>query len=162
MTKNPYAADLQGTDPLVSLGQTHVRVLQLADSWSADDLARSYGPGKWTGRELLIHMVQCELVFGGRARFALTTPAYSVVPFDQNVWMPLDRTADGAAALSAYRGLRAMNLAFFRSLTADQLDHPCQHPSLGPISVRFILTSLAGHEAHHLPHFEAIGPGSRG
>ncbi len=162
MTNSPYAVDLHGTDPLVSLADTTARVLALAESWRAADFERSYGPGKWTGRELLIHMVQCELVFGGRARFALTTPGYTVVPFEQDDWMPLDRTADGPAALSAYRGLRAMNLAFFRSLTAAQLDHPCQHPSAGPINVRFILTTLAGHEAHHMPHIEAIGSGSQG
>jgi len=161
MTTNPYEAELHGTDPLDALDWTHVEILRAIDRWAPEDYERPYGPGKWTGRELIIHLAQCELVFGSRARFALTTPGYTVVPFDQDDWMPLDATAGPMAALDAYRGLRAMNAAFFRSLTPAQLDHPCQHPELGTISVRYILTSLTGHEAHHLPHIRAIGPAPR-
>ncbi len=44
-------------------------------------------------------------------------------------------------------------------LYADDLGSadPISHPILGQISVDWILSTLAGHDLHHLAHLEIIG-----
>jgi hypothetical protein len=160
LTTNPYAQDLAGADPLRSMEQTSRRIESLVCDWTPEMLERSYAPGKWSARQLLTHLVHAEMVFGERIRFALTKPDFVVVPFDQDEWMKVESTIDGASALAAYLGLRRMNLAFFRSLTPEQRRRQLTHPERGVITVEWILVALAGHERHHLPQFEAISAGA--
>ena len=107
-------------------------------------------------RQLLIHLAHTEMSFGDRARLALTTPQYVVTPFDQDDWMALDGRADAQAALAAYRGMRWLNLSFFRARSPSERTTPFHHPEWGVITVDWVIATLAGHERHHLRHFEAI------
>ena len=156
MSNNPYGKYVEGMDLLASLDETTTRVEALVRDWTPEMFERSYAPGKWSARQLLIHLVHVEMVFSGRIRFALTTPGYVLVPFDQDDWMGVDHAADASSAFGAFIGLRRVNLAFFRSLTATQRAHRFQHPERGEIDVNWILTALAGHDRHHLPQLEAI------
>jgi hypothetical protein len=156
MSNNPYGKYVEGMDLLASLEETSTRLEALVQGWTPEMFERSYAPGKWSARQLLTHLVHAEVVFGERIRFALTTPGYVVVPFDQDEWMKVESSIDASAALAAYLGLRRVNLAFFRSLTAAQRAHRFQHPERGEIDVNWIITALAGHDRHHLPQFEAI------
>ena len=156
MSNNPYGKYVEGMDLLASLEETSTRLEALVRGWTPEMFERSYAPGKWSARQLLTHLVHAEVVFGERIRFALTTPGYVVVPFDQDEWMKVESSIDASAALAAYLGLRRVNLAFFRSLTAAQRAHWFHHPERGEIDVNWIITALAGHDRHHLPQFEAI------
>jgi hypothetical protein len=156
MSNNPYGKYVEGMDLLASLEETSARLEALLQGWTPEMFERSYAPGKWSARQLLTHLVHAEIVFGERIRFALTMPGYVVVPFDQDEWMKVESSVGASAALAAYLGLRRVNLAFFRSLTAVQRAHRFQHPERGEIDVNWIITALAGHDRHHLPQFEAI------
>jgi hypothetical protein len=160
MTNNPYAKYVEGVDVLRSLEETPRRIEALFTGWDRAAFERSYAPGKWTARQLLIHLAQAEMVFGERVRFALSDPKYVVVPFDQDVWMDVERWGDAESSLAAYLGLRRMNLPFFRSLTSDQRRHRFTHPERGLITVDWIVVGLAGHERHHLPQLETIAAGA--
>jgi uncharacterized damage-inducible protein DinB len=160
MSNNPYGKYVEGVDLLASLDETSKRIESLLRGWSPEMFERSYAPGRWTARQLLTHLVHAEMVFSERIRFALTTPGYVIVPFDQDDWMKMENTIDGASAYAAYLALRRMNLAFFRSLTPAQRAHRFQHPERGEIDVNWVITALAGHERHHLPQLEAIAAGA--
>lgn len=160
MSNNPYGKYVEGMDLLASLDETSRRIESLLGGWSPDMFERTYAPGKWTARQLLTHLVHTEMVFGSRVRFALTTPDYVVVPFDQDDWMRVESTIDGASAYAAYLALRRVNLAYFRSLTPAQRTHRFTHPERGEIDVNWIITALAGHDRHHLPQFETIAAGA--
>lgn len=153
---NPYAASLGDRDVLAALAETPDRIRSIVSGLGTDGMSRSYAPGKWNARQLLVHLAQTELAFGVRARMALTTDAYVVQPFDQDRWMAREPAAEPAAALSAYQSARAMNLALFRSLTAEERKRTFMHPERGVLEVWEIAAMLAGHELHHLGHFEAI------
>jgi uncharacterized damage-inducible protein DinB len=160
MSNNPYGKYVEGMDLLASLEEISKRIESLLRGWTPEMYERSYAPGKWTARQLLTHLVHVELVFTERIRFALTTPGYVVVPFEQDDWMKMETTVSGATAYAAYLALRRMNLEFFRSLTPAQRGHRFQHPERGEIDVNWILTALAGHERHHLPQLETIAAGA--
>ena len=58
---NPYAEDLGNRAPLDALGDTAERIRQLVASWSDDTFNKSYAPGKWSARQILVHLAQTEL-----------------------------------------------------------------------------------------------------
>ena len=160
MSNNPYGKYVEGRDPIASLEETSDWIESLVRNWTPELFERSYAPGKWTARQLLTHLVHTEIVFSSRIRFALTTPGYVVVPFDQDDWMKIENTQEGAAAVAAYSALRRMDIAFFKALTPAQRAHKLQHPEYGEIDVEWIIVQLAGHDRHHLPQFEAIAGGA--
>ena len=160
MSNNPYERYVEGMDVLASLEETSQRIESLLRGWTPEMFERSYAPGKWTARQLVTHLVHVDLAFSDRIRFALTTPRYVVVPFDQDDWMKIENTIDGATAYAAHTALRRMNLQFFRSLTAAQRAHRFTHPERGEIDVNWILTALAGHDRHHVPQLETIAAAS--
>src|SRR5215212_4880871 len=120
MQKNPYASALGSTDPLKALAETPRKIRKVADKWSRKQWERSYAPGKWSARRILIHLAQAELALTTRVRFAASQKGYVAQPFDQDAWLLLDDHADGPTALDAYTALRRLNLALFKGLTPSQ------------------------------------------
>ena len=111
---NPYAPDLGDRDPVASLAETPERYLTLVGRWTSEMFARPYAPGKWTARQVLIHLAQAELMIQPRIRLALTSPDYIVQPFEQDDVLALEGDADPTAALAMYLSLRRFALPFFR------------------------------------------------
>lgn len=156
-TLNPYGADLGGRDALQALAETPGRLREVVERWGEDRFERSYAPGKWTARQVIIHLAQTELALGSRARFALSQEGYTAQAFSQDDWLPLDDSVDGRTALDAYTSVRRLNLAMFRSAPAERLDRAFQHPEYGRLTVRWIMEQMAGHDIHHLKQVERIG-----
>src|SRR6186713_1270307 len=117
---NPYAADLGDRVPLEALADTADRIRRLAEPWSDDDWEKSYAPGKWSARRILVHLAQAELALTTRVRFAASQDGYVAQPFDQDAWLALDDHADAATAVDAYVALRRFNLAMFKGMTPKQ------------------------------------------
>jgi hypothetical protein len=153
---NPYAGDLADRDPVASLSETPDRYVELLRGWTPDQFERSYAPGKWTARQVLIHLAQAELMVQPRVRLALTAPNYVVQPFEQDDVLALEQGTDARAALEMYLALRRFGLPLFRSLTPEQLAVTCTHPQMGLLNVRWFLVMLAGHELRHLRQLESI------
>lgn len=158
------------------------RIRELAAHWTAEQFERSYAPGKWTARQILIHLAQSEIALGNRARMALATPNYSAQAFDQDSWMAIeagpggssrsggpDRSresdesrgsgerASGDIALSALVAMNALNRALFESLTPAQRATPFTHPEYGALTVDWLIHQMAGHLVHHCKQLEGIG-----
>jgi hypothetical protein len=153
---NPYAADLGGRPALEALSETPFRIQALVEPWTADRFERSYAPGKWSARRILVHLAQSELALPTRARFALSQPDYVAQSFSQDDWLPLDDACDARTALDAYVTLRRMNLAMWRALAPAQIDRTFSHPEYGTLTVGWIMAQMAGHDIHHLRQIERI------
>jgi len=154
---NPYSEALGARKPLDALADTPARIRQRVDGWTAEDFEGSYTAGKWSFRQLLIHLAQTELALTTRARFALSTDRYAAQAFSQDDWMMIDHQASARTALDAYTALRDFNLAMWRALTPEQLERPFTHPEYGELTVTWIMAQMAGHDLHHLKQFE-MGP----
>ena len=153
---NPYAEDLGNRTPLEALGETAERIRQLVMPWSNDRFEKSYAPGKWSARLILVHLAQTELALSTRARFALAQPSYTAQAFSQDDWMRIDHGADPRTALAAYTSLRGLNLAMWTRLTTEQVDRAFFHPEYGELTVGWIMAQMAGHDIHHLKQLQAI------
>jgi hypothetical protein len=141
------------------LASTPQRISEVAARLGTAGFERSYAPGKWDAREILMHLGHTEVAFGFRARLALITRDYVVQPFDQDALMAREPRVEGALALQVYRSVRSWNLALFRSLTSDERSRRFLHPERGELTVWWIAELLAGHDRHHLEQLETIAGG---
>lgn len=156
MNPNPHQADLGDRDPLEAMAETPGRIHALVSRMTDADLARSYAPGKWTAAQLLVHLAQAELALTTRLRMALSQDGYVAQPFDQDRWLAREADTAAAPALGAYIALRQMNEQLFRRLSQADRAKTFQHPEYGELTVEWLLQMIAGHERHHLRHFEII------
>jgi len=155
-TKNPYADDLGSTDPLKALADTPKKIQRLTGTWTKRQWERTYAPGKWSARRVLVHLAQAELALTTRVRYAASQDGYTAQPFDQDAWLSLDDHADGPTALDAYLALRRLNLALFKGLTPAQRKRTFTHPEYGALTPDWVASQLAGHDIHHLKQLQLI------
>ena len=161
--QTPYTADLAGRDPIAALRDTTAQIKSITAAWSSADFERTYAPGKWTARKILIHLAQSEVALGYRARMTLTSPGYAAQSFDQDKWMNIEsggsggsRGLSGPEALAAFLGTAGMNLSLFASLSAADRAIALSHPEYGSLTVDWIIHQMAGHQIHHLRQLETI------
>ena len=155
----PYTDDLAGREPIAAMRDSLARFRALLGSWSPRDFDRSYAPGKWSARQVLVHLAQTELALGSRARLALTTPGYVAQAFDQDQWMARESTLGAREALDALIGVGAMNAAFFGALSSSDRQTTFTHPEYGAISIDWLVHQMAGHQIHHLRQLERVAAG---
>ena len=152
----PYTNDLGGREPLASMRETVDRIRSLASQWSPAQFEGSYAPGKWTARQILIHLAQTELALGNRARMALSTPGYVAQAFDQDRWIGRDASLGGREALEAFHAMSTMNRTMFASLGDADRGTTLSHPEYGALTVDWIIHTIAGHQLHHLKQLEQV------
>lgn len=155
----PYSDQLGRRDPLAVLAETPGRIRELTAKLGPDGFDRSYAPGKWTGRQILAHLAQVEMMAGTRFRQAVTLDDYVVQPFDQDQWIAREPLPEGTEAIEALCSMRRWNLAFFRSLSPEDQARTFRHPERGTLSVDWMLELLAEHDLNHLTQLEMIASG---
>ncbi|WP_235998452.1 alpha/beta hydrolase-fold protein [Hymenobacter sp. BT559] len=155
-TYQPYAQgylDLipEGADPLALLRQQPAELHRdLARLTEAQALMR-YAPGKWTPKEVLLHIIDTERIFTYRALRFARGDAQSLPGFNENEYAATSEANDRSMSdlLTEYHAVRAATLALFSSFTPAQLDR-VGLANGGATSVRALLFITAGHERHHL------------
>ena len=143
-------------NPVESLPATAGRVEAAARKLGEAGLSRSYGPGKWTGKQILAHLADCELAIGFRIRQVLSEEGHHIQPFDEASWARRYENVDQEAALASFLALRRWNLALLRSLGPADLDREAFHPERGPEKLGTIVRLLAGHDFNHLAQLEQL------
>lgn len=145
-----YIVLVQGDDVLPDLRAQLAEMDPLLRGISEARALHRYAPGKWSVKEVLVHVSDCERVFAHRAlRFARadTTP---LPGFDENAWVPATN-ADRrpiAEIVDELRAVRAASLALFGSLDAEALARRGEANGKS-ISVRALAWIIAGHTRHH-------------
>jgi hypothetical protein len=148
---------LLGTDsPWEVLEATPGRVTALVETLGEEGLGRRFGPGKWTGREVVAHLADVEIGVGFRIRQIVSEPDHVIQPFDQNAWARPYPALDGRVAARALAALRAWNLSYYRALSASDLARVAMHPERGEESVETLIRMSAGHDRNHLAQLERI------
>jgi hypothetical protein len=154
--QTPYTADLAGREPIAALREAAERIGTLTRDWTPAQFEGTYAPGKWSARQILIHLAQTEIALGCRARMALATPDYTAQAFDQDRWIALESASSGRSAAEALVALNAMNRALFASLSAADRARPFSHPEYGGLTLDWLVHQMAGHLLHHLKQLETI------
>jgi uncharacterized damage-inducible protein DinB len=155
-TLNPYLKYLDGTDPIDSMREAPIAIAQLVAGASDDDLGRSPAPGKWSVREILCHLADCELSFGVRLRQGIAEAHHTIQIFDPDVWAKQYEGIAARDALDAFTATRNWNLLFLEHVLPSALDRPITHPKRGTMTYRHVLETIAGHDRNHLLQIERI------
>jgi uncharacterized damage-inducible protein DinB len=131
--------------------------------WDGPTLDRSYGKGKWSGRQILAHLADCELHFLLRLRFILAEENPPIVPFEQDDWAARFDYAklDSERVRDNYRVLRQGLIETVAAASEKDLDRAGRHPERPDYTARYVAEHAAEHNDHHLGQLEAIRAGRR-
>jgi len=114
-----------------------------------------YAEGKWTIKDIIQHIADCERIFAYRAlRFSRNdqTPLPS---FEENDYA-VNTNANGRSIqdlLTEFSALRHSTLLFYKSLSEEQLKRMGTASNI-QISVRALGFTIIGHQKHHQKVFE--------
>lgn len=111
----------------------------------------AYAPGKWTIKEVLLHVVDAERVFSYRAMRIARGDTTPLPGFDEKAWVPESGANDRTVAdlLGEFRAVRTATVALLRHLPADSVSRRGV-ASEKAITVRALAWIIAGHPIHHL------------
>ena len=122
----------------------------MRDEFGEEHAGLRYGPGKWTPREVIGHLADCERIFAYRALRIARGDMTELPGFDENAYVPAgafeERTLK--SVLDEFVGVRAATIGLVDGLTDEFAARQGNVPS-GTMSVRALLYLIAGHELHH-------------
>src|SRR3954451_8709577 len=152
---NPYAVHIGTRQPRDVIETTALDLHRLAGRIGAARLTAPRAPGKWSARDILCHLADCEIVFAFRLRQALAEPGHVVQPFDQDHWAAQYGSYTAPAALEVFTAVRNWNLALLaavprESFTAIRLTHP----ERGEMTFQVLVETMDGHDLNHLDQLE--------
>jgi hypothetical protein len=128
----------------------------------AAELARSYAPGKWSMRQLLLHLVDHEGVALDRLRRLAADDKPLLWAYDQDRWVAElatgGRSLETAAALFAATRNAVIELSAL--LPADRHSRAGIHSEAGARTFAEVLEGLHRHNGHHLEQVRACAAGT--
>jgi len=143
-------------NPLEALEANSKRVETVARRLGDAGLSRSYGPGKWTGKQILAHLADAEIGIGFRIRQVLSEENHRIQPWDEASWARRYNDVDVESALASYLASRRWNLSLLRGLSSEDLEREAFHPERGPEKLGTVVRVLAGHDLNHLAQLERL------
>ena len=153
---NPYAAYLGSNDAVETVRKTPERLAALLVTIGEKRVNDEPAPGKWSAREIVAHLADCEIVFSFRLRQTLADDNPTIQPFDQEKWAGTYGAYDAAAALDEFSALRHWNLALLGSLKPGAFERKMTHPERGEMTFRTVVETMGGHDLNHLGQLERI------
>jgi uncharacterized damage-inducible protein DinB len=126
------------------------KVLALYQSLSDDQWSSTYAPGKWTIKELLVHLLDSERIFAYRALRIARGDQTPLPGFEQDDYIVTSQANERAAAdlLEEYQALRSSTICLLQNFTPAMLARTGT-ASGSNISVRALCAIITGHELHH-------------
>jgi hypothetical protein len=153
---NPYAKYLGEQEPLAVIGATPGKLQALTAKIGPAKIDASPAPGKWSPREILCHLADCEIAFGFRLRQTLAEDNHTIQPFDQDKWAAHYPNLSAADALAAFSASRKWNQLLVAGTLEEFASRPVNHPERGPMTFATIVATMAGHDLNHIAQLEKI------
>lgn len=132
------------------------RIQEIAEQLGPEGWDQTYAEGKWTARQIICHLADCEIAFAFRLRQGAAEQNHVIQPFDQDAWSHSYPSLDVNAAVASFVALRHWNLVFAGSLSAEVLEKPITHPERGLMSLQTVLDTMGGHDKNHLIQLETV------
>ena len=146
--RHPHTID----EALAILARTPGELKRLSRGIAAGRAVARPAPGKWSLKEIICHLADCELVYGFRYRKILAEPEPALVGFDQNAWAENLRYRDQPlkGALAALDTLRSRNLELLGAIPKSSWRKTGRHALYGDLSLRQIVAHLVDHDRSHI------------
>ena len=146
-----YIGKVEGNDLIPALSNSAKNFIDFLEGIPQHKHDHKYAEGKWTIKEVVAHIIDCERVFAYRALTFSRNDKTDLPGFDENAWAPQTNTANRtmASLIEEYRNLRAADILMFENMT-EEMSQRAGRANGQPISVRALGYILAGHEMHHM------------
>jgi len=137
-------------DAATALGGQLEQTLALVRDLPDARTQRGYADGKWSIREVLLHIADAERVFAYRAFRIARGDATPLASFDENAYAPASRANERSmrSICDELRAVRAATLALIAGLP-DGAETRRGVASGHAVSARALVWIAAGHELHH-------------
>ena len=138
-------------DPIWQMEVNHQKTCDFVKNLPSEDWDYRYQEGKWSVKELLIHMIDTERILSTRAMRISRGEVNSLTGFDHEHYNT-NCEADNRSVLSIveeYKAVRNSTLCLFKNLVEGKLDRigKADNKEISPRALAFI---IAGHEMHHM------------
>jgi uncharacterized damage-inducible protein DinB len=138
----------------VVIAETPGRLARVLEGVTAEQAEVPLAPGKWSLREVMAHLADCEIAWAWRLRQAYGEEQAVLRTFDQDEWARAYGAYTLDAAWSCYQALRAWNVLFVGALTEADQQKAISHPKYGEQTLWSLVMVMAGHDLHHLKALE--------
>lgn len=143
---------IQRFEATISLVENEVKTSR-SDTWD-----KSPAPGKWTIRQIMAHLADCEAIAAMRFRLIAAQPGSSLTAFDQDIWaqkliyakQPVEN------ALAAYVSMRRYNVDMLRNLPEDAWSRIATHEERGPQTLIKMVEHNSKHAEDHAAQIRRI------
>ncbi|MDB4878441.1 MAG: DinB family protein [Gemmatimonadetes bacterium] len=145
-----YIARVPDGDLVSLLREQLMDTVALLRGVSPDRADFAYGPGKWTIKEVVGHLVDTERVMAYRALRFARNDRTELPGFDENTWAVNSDAASRTLGdlLEEFQVVRSSTIHLAKHLSADALAR--RGSANGQeVSVRALFYIIAGHERHH-------------
>ena len=148
----------QANEPLALQRETPRVLAELMTKASNEQLRVRPRQDKWSVGEILAHLAEDEIATAWRYRQMVEHSGIELAGFDQDLWARIGDYASRVPheSLELFRLLRSVNLQFLQQLPPEQWECFGIHAERGRITVRELVTHMAGHDANHIEQIRNI------
>jgi uncharacterized damage-inducible protein DinB len=141
---------------LKGLAATPRKLERLTSGLAARRAAAKPGAGKWSVKDIVCHLADCELVYGVRYRKILAEENVTLMPFDQDAWAKsLYGRGSLKDSLAVFKALRAAHIRLLQSVPRADRAKAGMHPDYGVLTLEQIVVHLADHDKNHVAQIAA-------
>ncbi|WP_299116689.1 DinB family protein [uncultured Winogradskyella sp.] len=146
----PYINLATSSDIVSGLKQNLSSVVAFYMSIPKEKLEYAYAEGKWTIKDILLHVIDTERVFAYRAMRVARHDKTALAGFEQDDYVEAGNAVNRSieSLLSEYKAVRSATISLFESF-ADKSLTSIGTASGSPVSTRAIGYIITGHENHH-------------
>ena len=146
-----YVARVPAGDVVATLREQIGETLALLRGVDPSRTTTGYAPGKWSIRDIVLHMADTERVMAYRAMRIARADTTPLASFDENAWTPVAganaRTMD--SLLAEFEAVRRSTIALLEGLPVEAWGRRGT-ASGKEVSVRALVWIITGHERHHV------------
>ena len=123
----------------------------LISSLTEEKLLYRYAPNKWSIKDLMLHLADCERVIIYRATRIVRGDKTNLPGFDEEAFAAAAQADKRpiAVIMEELKAFRQASIVFIGNLTEEELDKTGAANGY-PLSVRLLVNHLYGHHKHHL------------
>lgn len=146
-----YLSTAQGSTLFEALDDAALRFSSVVGSISDEQAAYRYAPGKWSVKEVVQHIIDCERIFQYRALCFARKDTTPLPGFDEDHYAT-NSGADArsiAALCAEHDTLRASTMQLFLSFSNEMLMN-VGLANERSFTVRALGWTIAGHALHHI------------
>ncbi|HYV91367.1 MAG TPA: DinB family protein [Chitinophagales bacterium] len=146
-----YISKVDTDDPIKGLRKSKKQLIKLISKLNKKQLKFRYAEGKWTIKEILVHMMDGERIFGYRAlRFARNDKT-ALPGFEENDYAPMSKATKRKikSILREYEAVRDATISLYENLDEEMMMR-MGTANNNQMSVRALVYVTLGHELHHI------------